>query len=383
MVEMPVTCRERVLTSLAHREPDRVPCDLLAVPEVWRRLENALDAQSREAVLRKLEVDCRRVSYDSYCAPPERIIGDGTVEREDNLARSTTELTWRLHTPDGLWTDIWGAHRREVQHAFGSYEELAECPLAGATSVSDLREYDWPTPDWFDFSGLPGELARLDRDGECHIRYRIGNLFGTTWALRGFEQTLMDLVLAPEIPCYMMDRILEVHLANLKTVLDLAGERIDMVYFFDDLATTNGLLISPATWRNTIKPRQEQLLEMARAHGKPAMYHCDGSIFPLIPELIEMGVSLLNPIQPDARDMEPARLKSLFGDGLSFHGGVDIVRLLPRAHPEKVREEVGSLIRTLGDGGGYILAASQHIQADTPAENILAMYAVDLRYRQR
>ena len=380
---MTITCRERVLTALSHHEPDRVPCDLLAVPEVWQKLQQALQVESREAVLRRLEVDCRRVSFDSYCAPPERVIGDGRVEWWTNLARSTTERTWRLHTQDGLWVDIWGARRRAVAHAHGSYEELAEHPLASATSLNDLRAYDWPTPDWFDFSGLPEELASLDKDGPCHIRYRAGNLFGTTWALRGFEQTLMDLVQQPEIPCYIMDRILEVHLANLGAVLALAGERIDMVYHYDDLASQDSLLMSQATWRKTIKPRQARLLQAARDHGKAVMYHCDGSIFPLLPELMDMGVTLLNPIQPDARDMEPGQLKRAFGERLSFHGGVDIVNLLPKAPVGRVRDEVRRLVHTLGEDGGYVLAPSHHLQADTPVKNILAMYEPELRKRRR
>jgi len=377
---MMTTCRERVLTALAHRAPDRVPCDLLAVPEVWQKLQEALDVDSREAVLRRLEVDCRRVSYDSYCAPPERVIADGKVEWWDHPARSTSERTWRLRKDD-LWIDIWGARRREVEHAYGRYEELVEYPLASASSIGDLRAYDWPTPDWFDFSGLPDELASLDRDGECHIRYRIGSLFETAWSLRGFEQTLMDLALDPKIPAYIMDRLLKVHIANLETVLSLAGERIDMVYYYDDLATMDSLLMSEQMWRKNIKPRQEQLLQVARDRGNPIMYHCDGSISRLIPELIEMGISLLNPIQTNAKDMDPEVLKRSFGERLSFHGGVDISNLLPKGSKEEVEAEVRRLVQVLGEGGGYILAPAHHIQADSRVENILSMYQVDLRYR--
>jgi uroporphyrinogen decarboxylase len=373
------TCRERVLTALAHRLPDRVPCDLLAVPEVWHKLQEALEVESREAVLRTLEVDCRRVSYDSYCAPPERVVADGTVEWWDHPARSTTERTWRLRSSDGLLIDIWGARRREVEQAYGRYEELVESPLADAMSLGDLRAYEWPTPHWFDFSGLPDELATLDRDGECHIRYRIGSLFETAWSLRGFQQTLMDLALEPKIPCYVMDRLLEVHMANLETVLNLAGERIDMVYYYDDLASKDSLLISEQMWRKTIKPRQEQLLQVAHDHGKPIMYHCDGSIFRLIPELMDMGISLLNPIQMDAKDMDPGVLKRSFGERLSFHGGVDISDLLPNGNRGEIEAEVRRLVHVLGEGGGYILAPTHHMQADAPVENILAMYEVDLR----
>ncbi len=375
-------CRRRVLTALAHNEPDRVPCDLLAVPEVWRKLQDKLGVDSREAVLRRLEVDCRRVSYDSYCSPPPRVAGKGEVVWSDHSARSTTERVWRLRTTDGLWIDIWGACRREVQHAYGRYEDLAYYPLGKAGSLADLRAHDWPTPEWFDFTALPDELVSLDADGACHVRFRIGSVFETAWSLRGFEQTLMDLALAPSIPGYIMDRILEVHIANLRAVLDLAGDRIDMVYYYDDVATMDSLLMSEAMWRQHIKPRQQRLLQVAHEYGKPVMYHCDGSIFRLIPELLDMGVTLLNPIQTDARDMDPIVLKESFGQRLSFHGGVNITHLLPTGTTGEVQAEVSRLVSVMGAGGGYILAPSHHIQADTPVENVLAMYEPGLRYRR-
>jgi uroporphyrinogen decarboxylase len=299
----------------------------------------------------------------------------------DHPARTTTERIWRLRTTDGLWVDIWGARRREVEHAYGRYEDLAGYPLSQAASLADLRAYDWPTPEWFDFAGLPAELADLDAGGARHVRYRIGAIFETAWSLRGFEQTLMDLALEPSIPGYIMDRILEVHMANLRAVLDLAGERIDMVYYYDDVATMDSLLMSEAMWRQHIKPRHKQLLEVAQQYGKPVMYHCDGSIRRLIPELLDLGVTLLNPVQTNARDMEPSGLKESFGQRLSFHGGVDITELLPKGSPDEVREQVRQLVDVLGAEGGYVLAPSHHIQADTPVENVLAMYETALRYR--
>jgi uroporphyrinogen decarboxylase len=222
-------------------------------------------------------------------------------------------------------------------------------------------------------------LHTLDSSGEVHIRYRIGSLFETAWSLRGFEQTLMDLVEAPEIPGYIMDRILEVHLANLQAAVKAANGRLDMVYYYDDLASMENLLMSPAAYRRVIKPRQEKLLLAAKALGLPVMYHCDGSIFKLIPDLLEVGVTLLNPIQVNAKDMSAANLKQAFGGRLSFHGGVDIVNLLPKGTVDEVRAGIRSLVQILGQGGGYILAPSHHLQADTPLENVLAMYEVGLR----
>jgi uroporphyrinogen decarboxylase len=167
----------------------------------------------------------------------------------------------------------------------------------------------------------------------------------------------------------------------MRRVLDLAGDRIDMVYFYDDVATQNSLMMSPETWRTEVRPFHEQLVEAAHARGVPVMYHCDGSIYRLIPELIDMGVDLLNPIQPDAKDMDARRLKQEFGDRLSFHGGIDIVGVLPRGTPDEVRDAVRDCVEVLGRDGGYILCSSHHIQPDTPVENVLALYEGGLRYR--
>jgi uroporphyrinogen decarboxylase len=121
------------------------------------------------------------------------------------------------------------------------------------------------------------------------------------------------------------------------------------------------------------------LIETGRKYNKQIMYHCDGALYPLIPDLIDMGIEVLNPIQPGAKDMEPERLKAEFGRQLSFHGGIDIIKTLPKGTPEDVASEVSQQINVLGEGGGYILASSHHIQADTPVENILSMYDLSIR----
>jgi uroporphyrinogen decarboxylase len=222
-------------------------------------------------------------------------------------------------------------------------------------------------------------IDRLQRDGPFHVRFRLGSFFEQAWALRGLEQFMLDIVMEPAIPEYIMDRILEVHLENLKTVLELAGDRLDMVYTYDDVATQNSLLISPKAWRELIKPRHQKILDLIHSYNKPAMYHCDGAVAPLIPELIEMGVDVLNPIQPDAKGMDPATLKADYGRQLTFHGGVDIIKTLPRGTTEQVKTEVRARVELLGQGGGYIMCSSHHIQPDTPLENILAMYDPALR----
>lgn len=388
------TPRERVTTALRKQEPDRVPTDFLATPEVWDRLIAALGPDTagiepheliepaREAVLRHFEIDTRVISYDAFCNPPESVLREGaSVDWWGSLDRSTPCRMWRQRHPDGTNHDIWGAHRQRVEHGFGAYEEFADYPFQHAESVEDLRDHPWPEPDWWDFSPLPDVLRHLDAHQELHVRFRIGSVFEIAWQLRGMQEFLIDLASAPEIPRYIMARLTEVHLENTRRVLDLAGDRLDMVYFYDDVATQNSLLISPQTWRDEVRPHHERLVELAHSYGVPVMYHCDGAIYRLIPELIELGIDVLNPIQPDAKDMDGYRLKSEFGDRLSFHGGIDIMKTLPQGTPEEVAAEVRDRVEVLGRGGGYILCSSHHIQSDTPVENVITMYDPSLRYR--
>jgi uroporphyrinogen decarboxylase len=288
---------------------------------------------------------------------------------------------WRVRHADGTISDIWGTRSRIVENPYGSYEEFASWPLAGATSVQDLKQHPWPEPDWWDFSALPHILAQLDGEQSYHIRFRIGSIFEIAWQLRGMEQFLMDLALDPAIPLYIMDRLTDVYVENTRRVLELAGDRVDITYFYDDVSTQDALMMSKRMWRKYIRPRHEFLTAISHRYGKPVMYHCDGAIRSLIPELIDMGVDVLNPIQPDAAGMELVPLKAEYGDRLAFHGGIDIREVLPHGTAAQVEAAVREVVDILGAGGGYILCSAHHIQPDTPVENVLAMHNIALRYR--
>ncbi len=359
------THRRRVQTALAHEPPDRTPRDFAAEPEVWAALQEHLGLADREAVRRHLDIDCRVLysDWEVFLRPPGRDVPD-----EPALS------VWRRAMPDGTLADIWGARRRKTVNEFGTYLELCNYPLADAAGVDDLRAHDWPEPDWWDFAPLAEAIDRTNPGGEYHLRYRIGSIFETAWSLRGFEPFLMDLVLRPEMARYIMDRLLEVHLANLERVMGLAADRFDMIYTYDDLAHQHALLMSVDMWKATVAGFQRKLFAAARRHDKPLMYHSCGAIRPLIGELIDMGLDVLNPIQPQAEGMDFAQLKAEFGDSLCFHGGIDIQQLLPRGRPEDVVREAARAQATLGAGGGYILAPAHHVQPDTPVANILALY---------
>ncbi len=392
-----VSPRERVKRALRHQQPDRTPADFLATPEVWRRLVDHLGIEAPapgdsdlfdpawEALLRELQIDCRVISYDQFCSPPPSACaaGAGGAAAADwwsSPGRSTPNRMWRCRTPDGLWTDVWGHSMRLVEHATGVYEEFAGWPLADATTVSDLARHPWPEPDWWDWSPLPQLICQLDQHGDdCHLRFRAGSIFESAWQLRGMERFLMDLALDPALPEAIMDRLTDLVVENTRRFLALAGDRVDMVYLYDDVATQSGLLISKAMWRRFVRPRHARIIEVAKTCGKQVMLHCDGAVGPLIPELIDLGVDLLNPIDQSASGMEPGWLKREYGDRLSFHGGIDIVQTLPRGTPQEVQAEVRERVRVLGRDGGYVLCSSHHIQPDTPIANVLAMMDVVLR----
>jgi uroporphyrinogen decarboxylase len=266
-----------------------------------------------------------------------------------------------------------------VENPYGAYEEQASFPLSNAQSRTDVSKHPWPEPDWWDFAALTGIVNDLNAMGEYHIRYRIGSVFEIAWQLFGMEKFMADLVLNPDIPLHIMNRLTEVYVEKTRKVLDIAGDQIDMVYFYDDVATQTSLMISKPMWEKFVKPFHAQIVEVAKSFGKLVMYHCDGAIYPLIPDLIDMGIDMLNPIQADAKGMEPAKLKKEFGDRLSFHGGIDIIDTLPNSTPTGVKDEVSTRIAQLGASGGYILAPSHHIQSNTPIANIRAMYDISLR----
>ncbi len=390
--------RSRVQTALRHQQPDRVPVDFLATTEIWDRSIAKIKPDAtgispaeffdpaREALLRHFSVDCRVMSYDMFCTPPEWLIHEGAaVDWWVSMARSTPNRMWRQCNPDDTFNDIWSTHSYRMETAVGSYEGFKTWPLSKAETIEDLKKHPWPQPDWWDFGPLPGIMKQLDAHEEYHIRFRIGSVFEIGWQLRGLEEFMMDLAVNPSIPLYIMDRLCEIYLENLRRVLEAdaaAGGRLDMVYFYDDIGTQNSLLISRKMWKEYVRPYHVKLIDLAHKYGKPVMYHTDGAIYPLIPDFIEMGVDVLNPLQPDAKGMDMDKIKAEFGDKLTFHGAVDIMRTLPRGKPQEVMAEVRRRVATLGKNGGYIMASSHHIQPDTPIENVIAMYDPPLRYRE-
>jgi uroporphyrinogen-III decarboxylase len=240
-------------------------------------------------------------------------------------------------------------------------------PLAKDAAIASYRA---PDPDRTE---LYADAARVIRQlgGEYYIvGVTVTTIWETAWALRGFEQLMMDLVTEPDVA----DAILEIPFRyHLRAAERLTAMGVDMIWTGDDIGMQTGMLISPALWRRHLKPRMAELIARVKSIN-PAVkvaYHSDGMIWDVIPDLIEIGLDVLNPVQPAC--MDPAELKVRFGDRLCFWGSLDEQHTLPFGSPDDVREEVRTRLRTIGRHGGLILGPTHHVQLDTPLENFWAM----------
>jgi uroporphyrinogen decarboxylase len=366
-----VNSRERVMAALRHELPDRVPVDLgsTAVSGIHQRANDALKSL--------LGVEADEPVHDvvqGLVVPDERILQRFGVDLRRVALRPPSNVATVL--PSGnedTYSDEWGIRR---QHA-DLYWEIVEHPLAD-TNVEDLPHYPWPDPhDPARVAGLAEEAQRLyeETDYALVADFLGGGLFEQALWMRGFERFMMDLVSDEAFATALLDTLLELYIEFYDVYLEAVGPYVQIVAVGDDLGMQTGPLISPKLYRRLIKPRHKELYDFIHSRTEAKiMHHTCGSVFPLVQDLIDVGVDILNPIQTSAQGMNPAALKQEFGERLVFHGGIDVQQILPFATPERVREEVKRIVAILGQGGGYIFAPSHNIQADVPPQNVLAMY---------
>ena len=201
-------------------------------------------------------------------------------------------------------------------------------------------------------------------------------VFEQAWILRGLENFLVDLMLNPSFASALMERIADVHIALWDNYLDAVGEYIQVAVVIDDLGTEESLMMSPDTYRRLVKPVQSRVWSHIKSRTDAALFlHSCGAIAPLIPDLIEIGVDIINPVQVSAKGMDPAQLKQRFGDEIVFWGGgCDTQQVLPYGSADDVRNEVATRVAQLSPGGGFVFCQVHNIQPDVPPENIVAMY---------
>jgi len=350
--------RERVRLALEHQETDRVPIAMVC---------SGINRPAHEALERWLAAE-RGITVDAYLEPLIDIQGVGP----DYIGPSL---------PPG--TDMWGVHRSPVSYGADAYMEIDHYPLGGAETIDDLLAHRWPSPDWFDYSTLPAHIAEAQANGEYCLMLANGNIFESSWYMRGFERIFMDLVTQPELVHAISERVTEFFVEHFRRALAAAAGAVDLVFTADDIGGQNGLLMSLAMWEEHLKPYHARLNRAIHEFGAKVIYHSDGGVMDAVPGLIDMGIDVLQALQFNAKGMDPAALKRDFGDVLCFEGGVSVQKTLPFGTAEDVRAEVCGLIDDLGRDGGYILGPSHAIQAGTPPENIVALFDTAASHRPK
>ena len=379
-----MTSRERVLTALDHREPDRVPIDLggnqtgihkFAYQKLIEHL--GLDeeivimdlvqqlAKPSEAVLERLHVDTRYVSAGGAKSFKGEIV---RRERNGRMWSDFTDefgVTWSM--PDD----------------YPYYFDITHSPLAGL-SLKEIEDYPFPKgDDPSRFEGLRDRALAIKNETPYAVISGIsGVVYEICWYMRGLESLFMDMIERPEILEAIIDRTLKFWLDWFRLFLDKIGDVVDVIMIGDDLSAQNGPLFPPRIYRSIVKPRHKQLVQYIKSRTSAKIwYHSCGAVTEYIPDLLDNGIDVLNPVQITAKGMDPVDLKARFGDRLSFWGGgIDTQHVLPVASPDEVREAVRRNVEAFMPGGGYVFNSVHNIQADVPPENVLAMFDAAFEY---
>ncbi len=373
---MSLTSRERVLATLNHEKPDRVPIVIGASNATgikmvtYRRLKKLLNLEAPERYLYDFP-ELGTALIDEPILERLHVDVRGVLDREPQhiLERNANR------EPDSMYFNSWGGGVTKAgpDNWFPSYH-----PLAETHSIEDLEKYAWPDMD------DPTRVAHVHAEAQKLHQENKYALMGTPWLAfpveRAYEMQRMDkfyynMGKYPDFVVELLKKTGELCKTLMGHFLDECGDMIDIVKIGDDLGMQSSLMLSPKMYRNYVKPIHADYISFIKSRTKAKVFfHTDGDIFPLIPDFIEMGVDVLNPIQTSAGKMSNlTELKKQFGKNLVFCGAIDTHRVLPFGTPDDVRAEVKRVIELLGEDGGYMLSSVHTVLDDVPAENVLAM----------
>jgi uroporphyrinogen decarboxylase len=339
-----MTPRERWLAILSGRETDRIPTDYWTTGKFNAKLVATVGCDG-DQLFRKVGID------------RPQFIEPRAVQR---------------HHPDDKAADIWGVRFQNIEYGAGSYNEAASHPLANMTNVSEINAYRWPSPDYFDCSHIPDQIASGNQ-------YRI--VKGGTYepfllycSLRGMEQAYEDLIADPEIADAILSHIFDFFYEQNRRIWEASQGKIDFLYLAEDLGGQHGPLFSLEMYRRFLRNGQKKMADLARSFGVHIFYHTDGAARIFLPDLIDIvGIEILNPLQWRCPGMELQNLVRDFGKHIAFHGGIDNQQTLPFGTVADVRQEVREVARIM-QGSRWICAPCHNIQNVSPVENVLAMY---------
>jgi len=369
--------RERVTLALNHQEADRIPLDIAGtgVSQIhltaYNNLRAYLNLPQREPQIKILAEQLALFEADIA----DRLETDFVFVMPE--PPSTYELVFEDLGDYEAYTDEWGIGWKKPKKG-GFYYDMYHHPLATAETLADFKAYQMPDPlDDNRYKNLRHEIETAYARGKAVVLAGPGSgiLEIYTW-LRGFEQFYIDMALNHDFVAYMLDRLVEFKQAYWQRALAEFGDMVTVACEHDDLAGQRNLLFSPDTHRKLLKPRQKKLFSFIKGLAPVKLfYHTDGAVRPLIPDLLEAGIDILNPVQFTAANMDLKSLKEEFGRDLVFWGaGVDTQGVLGSGTPAEVKADVERNIEALAPGGGFIFATVHDIQANVPPENIMAMW---------
>lgn len=339
-----MTPKERWEAVLAGQTPDRVPMDYWGTSETTQMLITHFQKEPLE-IAKTLHIDLPFSASAKYIGP--------TI-------------------PQG--EDVFGIQYRAIDYGYGSYSEVISSPLSEYQSVEEIeKNYTWPRADWWETSTVAESILL---HSEWPLRVGGSEPMLTYKNLRGEAQAMMDLVLYPEIAHYCLEKLFDLAYERTSRLYEAlpAGTKPTFTYVAEDLGSQKNLMYSPEHIREFLFPGMKRMIDLAHEAGAAVFHHDDGNIMQILPDLVDLGIDILNPIQWRADNMDRQRLKKEYGDKLVFHGAVDNQHTLPFGTPRDVQDEVLENIDILGENGGYILAPCHNIQPNTPLENILMLY---------
>ena len=375
--------RERVWKILEHQEPDRVTgelggCMSFLTKQAYFRLKHYLNLQTHS-----FEIDYwpAEASFNPWWQPKidEKIYKYFRGDMRPVSFKLSKPFVPKKMYPDNSFIDPFGFRRK----AGGTYMEIGTpAPLEHAEDINEiLSDPFWPDPEKdFSVEGV-GKTARRIEEADYATCIRRGCIFEPSWIRRGFNKLLEDMYLRPKFAEVILDKVTEQQIQIYDMLLDEAGDYATLVTTLDDLGAQTTALISPKIYRKFLKPRQKKLFDHIRSKTNAKIYyHSCGNMAMFIPDLIEIGVDVLHPIQPECPDMDLTILKENYGDKIVFCGGIGSQQILPRGSVEDVYTEVRRTIKAGAIGGGYIVAPGHVVQPEVPAWNIEALYSAVIKY---